>query len=143
MSALKCKITRQIIAVESAKTIAMLRYFWMNVLFERDFLLMNFNTFFQPHSYLVMMMEMLVRNFLLVDWPNFLLLVLDHWRRLLVELLLVHVDRLVDFVVDNLLLSNHRRLVMDVHRLHHRMNVLLLLQLDWNMNYDFPMASTN
>lgn len=48
--------------------------------------------------------------------------------------------RLVDLLLDDLLLFDDGRLVVNVHRLHQGMNVLLLLHFNWNMNDDLSMS---
>ena len=53
------------------------------------------------------------------------------------HLLLDH-DRLVHLLLHDLLLLNHRRLVVVVHRFHFRVHMLLLLHFDRYVNDDFP-----
>lgn len=48
--------------------------------------------------------------------------------------------RLVDLLLDDLLLFDDGRLVVNVHWLHQGMNVLLLLHFNWNMNDDLSMS---
>lgn len=50
--------------------------------------------------------------------------------------------RLVDFLLDDFFLFDDGLLVVDMHRLHQRVRVLLLFHFDGDVDDDFAMAST-
>lgn len=73
------------------------------------------------------------------------LFLVDMRRLLIVMLFFVNVNGLVNLMLVHFF--DHRRLVMNMYRLHNCMHVLLFFHLYWNMDFDVSMfavvSSTN